>query len=344
MSLMSADRPTGSSLGEQAVGQTASTGDDFEYAVFAAKRPAASGPTGGTFPVVNPALAAALGQFHRAFEQHRPQTMFILSAVADLRAVVTADEQKPAALGDRDEFEDFKQAVPAAAAGQSWISSLDWVVTRGSVVRSIDFVVSTNVARLVGSGALGTSGRALDSALARALSASGSDDGGDGAGRVDDAVATVAALSAQLGVKPDDVLVAAGVKRRTFYSWKQTSGRRPRVGSQARLWELAEHTRDLAEQLGDTPVRAWMLADTARRKLLLAGAFDELVALVTGEQLAAHRAAGGQSYGQVDSPYGVGPSDGTPLPRVARAGPLILDDSSDTDVHLPPRKGRDGVR
>ena len=96
-------------------------------------------------------------------------------------------------------------------------------------------------------------------------------------GGYDDAAGVVDDLSARLGMPVRDVLAAAEVSRSTFYSWKPPDAPRPRVASQGRLWALAQTVEDL-EQLVPGALRGWLLADDARRALLVAGRFNELLA------------------------------------------------------------------
>lgn len=339
MSLTSTDRPTGSSLGElSAVGEAVGV-DDFDYAVFAAPhRPASSGPTGGTVAVANPALAAALGQFRRAFEAHLPNSMFI---------AVGRDPQVEADVSDERTPREGLEAASAAVAAASRVMS-HWVLTQASELRTIDFVIPTNIERLVGAASAAAAdparlGASAGPAQAGTVELTDPDSSGEVA-RVDDAVATVATLADTLGVKADDVLVAAGVKRRTFYAWKKTAGRRPRVDSQARLWELAERAEELAELLGQTSVRRWLLADPVRKKLLLAGDFDALVALASGEQLSAYLRAGGESYAQVEGPYAAGAEDVSERVVRARTGRPVLDVDAVTEVRPVRHAERDDVR
>lgn len=89
------------------------------------------------------------------------------------------------------------------------------------------------------------------------------------------AVDAVDKLVRILGLPIRDVLAAAGVARRTFYSWR---GRNvaPRLDSQGRLWELLQAAVDLQDVIGnDLP--QWIAADPKRRRTLRAGNFDSLM-------------------------------------------------------------------
>ena len=80
-----------------------------------------------------------------------------------------------------------------------------------------------------------------------------------------------------LGLSLRLVLKAAHVRPRTYHSWHENPGRRPRLASLGRLWRLHQLTEDLVETLGDADVRRW-LGDDARLAALLRGRFDDLAA------------------------------------------------------------------
>jgi AcrR family transcriptional regulator len=92
----------------------------------------------------------------------------------------------------------------------------------------------------------------------------------------DDAVMVIDQLVSNFGMAKRDILKAAGVSRSSFYSWRGRDGHKPRVASQGRLWELAQVAADLADVLAQ-PIQPWLLAEPRRRKMLLAGCFDELL-------------------------------------------------------------------
>lgn len=95
----------------------------------------------------------------------------------------------------------------------------------------------------------------------------------------DDAVSVVEDLTARLGLPGKDVLIAAGISKSTFHTWKKPKGARvprPRVASQGRLWALAQAVEDLEELLGGG-LRGWLLADTTRVRLLRRGDFNALL-------------------------------------------------------------------
>ena len=94
--------------------------------------------------------------------------------------------------------------------------------------------------------------------------------------RADDtAVDAVYKIVGLLGLPLRDVLTAAGVARRTFYSWR---GRNvaPRLSSQGRLWSLLQVAVDLKDLIGDD-LPQWIAADSNRRRTLRAGNFDSLM-------------------------------------------------------------------
>jgi len=90
-----------------------------------------------------------------------------------------------------------------------------------------------------------------------------------------DAVAAVKSLRRRLGVSQQTILDAVGISKSTFSTWDDASGRRPRVASQGRLWELFEVVAGLESVLG-APLRPWLLADSSRVGLLRSGRFDAL--------------------------------------------------------------------
>ncbi len=136
----------------------------------------------------------------------------------------------------------------------------------------------------------------------------------------DDAVAVIEALAAKLGLPVKDVLKAAGIKKSSFYSWKQPDAPRPRVASQGRLWSLAQFVEDLTAST-DGNVRQWLLASDARRDRLVHGQFDRLVAEATAEGSTARV----RTEPAWAATFGVGAEHET-----------SPDHQSDSDRHLPP--------
>lgn len=90
-----------------------------------------------------------------------------------------------------------------------------------------------------------------------------------------DAVSAVNSLRDRLGVARQTVLDAVGISKSTFSTWADGPGRRPRVASQGRLWELMEVVSGI-ESVLDGPVHQWLLADNSRVELLGSGRFDAL--------------------------------------------------------------------
>jgi hypothetical protein len=72
------------------------------------------------------------------------------------------------------------------------------------------------------------------------------------------------------------VLAAAGIKRRTFYMWRESVGVDPRVKSVGRLWALEQCVEDLKTVVPD--VALW-LHDEGRLTLLERGEFDHVLDL-----------------------------------------------------------------
>ncbi|MFF2389386.1 hypothetical protein [Agromyces sp. NPDC058104] len=91
-----------------------------------------------------------------------------------------------------------------------------------------------------------------------------------------DVVELVRSLEGELGLPLRDVLMAAGIKKRTFHSWVGSKSRTPHLQSQGRLWLLADAVEDLRETL-DQPIKNWLHARPERLALLRAGDFDALV-------------------------------------------------------------------
>jgi hypothetical protein len=81
-----------------------------------------------------------------------------------------------------------------------------------------------------------------------------------------------------LGLGLRQVLKAADVRPRTYHSWHENPGRRPRLASVGRLWRLHQLTEDLLETLGSAKVQRWFVEDEASLAALLRGQFDEVAA------------------------------------------------------------------
>lgn len=83
-------------------------------------------------------------------------------------------------------------------------------------------------------------------------------------------------ISSQTGLSRDEVLKAAGISRRTFYSWQRSGSSRPRKGSLGRLWELVATIEDLQEII-ERPLKLWLGSDPDRGRLLCRGRFEEIL-------------------------------------------------------------------
>lgn len=86
-------------------------------------------------------------------------------------------------------------------------------------------------------------------------------------------------LERRTGLPTEAVLAAANIKKRTFYGWKQTRGRKPRLSSQGQLWRVTQFVDDI-EGLADD---ARWLGRPDRRKMFEARKFDELLAMAEDE-------------------------------------------------------------
>lgn len=114
-------------------------------------------------------------------------------------------------------------------------------------------------------------------------------------------------------MKRDDVLAAAGISRRTFYSWnRMAETSRPRLSSLGRLWQLADTVDDLTELVDD--VAKWLLRDESRRDLLRRGRFDELLIQATRQP---GTRASGSEHG-----YAAG-FDEPPMPIIRAPRPVV---------------------
>jgi len=91
-------------------------------------------------------------------------------------------------------------------------------------------------------------------------------------------VEAIAYIQDGLGLSLRQVLKAAGVRPRTYHSWHENPGRRPRLTSLGRLWRLHQLTEDLLESLGAVGIRRRLAEDEVLLAVLLCGQFDELAA------------------------------------------------------------------
>ena len=92
------------------------------------------------------------------------------------------------------------------------------------------------------------------------------------------AVGAIGYVQGALGITLKQALKAAGVRPRTYHSWRENPGRNPRVTSLGRLWELRQLTEDLEETMGRFGVRSWLSQDRSRLAALLRGQFDDVSA------------------------------------------------------------------
>lgn len=127
--------------------------------------------------------------------------------------------------------------------------------------------------------------------LSEADSASGADAAID-AGSANDALETFKRLRHELGLTQRELFLASDVKRRTYYSWQESRRKRPRLASIRGLWDLADVIDELNDIL-DVPLRRWFRTDGARRALLTARRFEELLDLAQG--IPRHRELNGAS-------------------------------------------------
>ncbi|MET8860606.1 hypothetical protein [Streptomyces sp. NPDC004579] len=98
---------------------------------------------------------------------------------------------------------------------------------------------------------------------------------------VDIVVDAVAELQRALGFTQQEVLQAAGIKKRTFQNWRKGKAGGFRPASVGRLWELHAAVTDLRELTGPTGVLLWIARDHTRKKTLLKGDFDSLIIMAS---------------------------------------------------------------
>lgn len=106
-----------------------------------------------------------------------------------------------------------------------------------------------------------------------------------------DALSVFERIQGELAVTQKDLLAATGIKRRTFYSWKDPSTPRPRPASVGRLWHLADALVDLREAL-ERPVAAWLHSSTDRMAAFKEGRFEDLVDLAVAMPKPAEKSQG----------------------------------------------------
>jgi len=99
-------------------------------------------------------------------------------------------------------------------------------------------------------------------------------------------VDTIVELSGALGLPTRDVCKAAGVRTRTYYSWRKAPHTQQRISSENRLWDLRSLIDDLVELL-EVDLRLW-IRQADRRKMLTGGQFDQLLLDATTERAKIH--------------------------------------------------------
>lgn len=88
------------------------------------------------------------------------------------------------------------------------------------------------------------------------------------------AVTVIEDLKLRLKIPLTTLIPAAGIVRRTYYSWTQDPGIEPRVGSAGRLWDLVACIEDLERIVSDPG--SWLRGEN-RIDLLAGGRFSELI-------------------------------------------------------------------
>jgi hypothetical protein len=83
-------------------------------------------------------------------------------------------------------------------------------------------------------------------------------------------------IQGELAVTQKELLVATGIRRRTYYSWKKPAAPRPRPSSLGRLWRLADALVDLRETL-ERPIAVWLHTSPERMAAFREGRFEDLV-------------------------------------------------------------------
>ena len=150
-------------------------------------------------------------------------------------------------------------------------------------------------------------------------------------GAIADAVTVIDELVRHLDLPLRDVVRAAGIKRSSYYSWKDLPKRRPRLDSLGQLWEMTQCVEDLIE-IVPQPTSRWLMTDKRRIATLMSGRFDDLLEMAqpfasrvtSAPPFAANFAVGGDN----ESPKGVIESE-----SLARKGRAVTVKSS-----RPPRR------
>lgn len=95
---------------------------------------------------------------------------------------------------------------------------------------------------------------------------------------ISDPLAVFNRIQEELAVTQKELLIAVGIKRRTYFAWRNSSAPHPRPSSLGKLWHLADALIDLRETL-DRPLAAWLHASPERMAAMREGRFEELVDL-----------------------------------------------------------------
>lgn len=106
-----------------------------------------------------------------------------------------------------------------------------------------------------------------------------------------DPLAVLDRIQDELAVTQKELLAATGIRRRTYYSWKNPATPRPRPSSLGRLWHLADALVDLRETL-ERPIAVWLHSSPERMAAFKEGRFDDLVDLGVAMSKPAQRARG----------------------------------------------------
>jgi hypothetical protein len=106
-----------------------------------------------------------------------------------------------------------------------------------------------------------------------------------------DPLAVFDRIQNELAVTQKELLAATGIRRRTYYSWKNPATPRPRPSSLGRLWHLADALVDLRETM-ERPVAAWLHSSPERMAAFKEGRFEDLVDLGVAMSKPAQRARG----------------------------------------------------
>ncbi|PQM50311.1 hypothetical protein C5U48_20755 [Mycolicibacter virginiensis] len=127
-------------------------------------------------------------------------------------------------------------------------------------------------------------------------------------------------IQTELAVTQKDLLAAVGIKRRTYYSWKNPSTPRPRPSSLGRLWHLADALVDLRDAL-DRPVAAWLHSAPERMAAFREGRFEDLVDLAVAAPKPTGKSRGNSRH------TGVAADVAVPVVKTARSRVSLVERS-----------------